>query len=84
MFLFWEYYLDGVLLFLFLFLPSKVYADAINNLQYRGGKMATMSEMSLKMGLKFDFERNISKNIGYQEKLHHKWVKKGKLSWLFH
>ena len=26
-------------------LPFKVLADAINDLQYRGGKMATMSEM---------------------------------------
>ena len=49
-----------------LFLPSKVHADAINDLQYSKGKMATMSEMSLKMGLKFDFERNTL----YQEKLH--------------
>ena len=34
------------------YLTSKVLADAINDLQYRGGKMATMSEMSLKNGLK--------------------------------
>ena len=46
--------------------------NTINDLQYRGGKMATMSEMSLKMGLNFDFERNTSTNTAYQEKLHHK------------
>ena len=31
-----------------LILPFKVHADAIIDLQHRGGKMATMSEMSLK------------------------------------
>ena len=60
------------ILAMFLILPFKVHADATIDLQYRGGKMATMSEMSLKMGLKFDFERNTSTNTGYQEKLHHK------------
>ena len=54
----------------FFILPSKLHADAINDLQYRVGKMATMSEMSY--GFKFDFERNTSNNTGYQEKLHHK------------
>ena len=59
-------------LLVFLILPSKVHADAIIDLQYRGGKITTMSEMSLKLGLKFDFERNTSTNTGYEEKLHHK------------
>ena len=56
----------------FLILPSKIHADAKNYLQYCRGKMATMSEMSLEVGLKFGFERNTSTNTGYQEKLHHK------------
>jgi len=55
-----------------LLLPSKVKADVINDLQYRGGKMATMSEISFKMGIKFDFERNTITNTGYQEKPHRK------------
>ena len=38
----------------------------------------------LKMGLKFDFERNTSTNTGYQEKLYHKWAKNCKFLWLFH
>ena len=54
--------------FFILFLCSKVHADAINELHYCGGKMAIMSEMSQKMGIKFDFERNAGKNIGYQQK----------------
>ena len=61
-----------VYFFGFLILTSKVFADVINYLQYRGGKMATMSDMSLKMGLKFDFERNTSANTGYEEKLQRK------------
>ena len=32
----------------FLLLPSKIHADAINDLQYCGAKMATMSEMFVK------------------------------------
>ena len=51
MFPFWGYQLDGVL-FWYLLLTSKVLADAINDLQYRRGKMATMSKMSLQNGLK--------------------------------
>ena len=35
-------------LFIFLILSSKVHAVAINDLQYREGKMAMMSEMSQK------------------------------------
>ena len=31
-----------------------------------------ISEMSIKMDLKLDFEKNTSTNTGYQEKLHHK------------
>ena len=40
----------------FLLLPSKVQADGINGLQYRGAKMATNSDMFVNMGLKFIFE----------------------------
>ena len=39
---------------------------------YCGGKIATMSGISLKMGSKFDFERNTSTNTGNQEKLYNK------------
>ena len=54
-------------------LLSKVQADAINDMQqYSKGKIATMSEMSQKNGLKVVFRENASKNKGYQEKLHHK------------
>ena len=45
----------GAVSALLLILPFKVHADAINDLQYRGGKMATMSDMSLKIGHKVCF-----------------------------
>ena len=67
MFPFRGYQLDGVLCWVFLFLPSKVHADAINDLQYCKGKMATMSEMSLKMGLKFNLERNTRTKQGIKK-----------------
>ena len=41
-------------------LCSKKHLDSINDLQYHGDKIAIVSEMSLKMGLKFDFERYTS------------------------
>ena len=47
-------------------------ADAINDLQYCRGKMATMSEMSLKKELNVGLVRNSSTNTEHQEKLHHK------------
>ena len=55
-----------------LLLPSKVHAYAINDLQYRRVKMAKMSETFcfFNIGMTFIFERNKSKNTGYQEKLH--------------
>ena len=39
----------------FLLLLSKVKADAINDLQYRGAKMATNSDMFVKYGPKVNF-----------------------------
>ena len=39
----------------FLIVPSKAHADAINDLQYRGGKITMMSEMSLKNGIQDSF-----------------------------
>ena len=47
-----SYKLDGVL-FSSSFLPSKVHENAINDLQYRGRKMAAMSEMVLRNGPNF-------------------------------
>ena len=38
-----------------LLLPSKIHADARNDLHCRGAKMATKSEMFVKYGLKFYF-----------------------------
>ena len=64
--------------FFFKILPCKVHADTINDLHYRGGKMATMSEMFVRNGLKVGFERNTNTNKGYQGKLHHKWTENGK------
>ena len=56
MFPFWCYQLDGVLFYFYFFiLPSKEHGDATDDLQYFGGKTATMSEMSLKNGLKVWF-----------------------------
>ena len=45
----------------FLILPSKLHADAINDLQYCDGKIATMS---LKIALKLDIGRNTNTNTG--------------------
>ena len=50
-----------IFIFIFFILFSKVHADAKNDLQYCRGKLATKSEMSLKIDLKFDFESNTSK-----------------------
>ena len=63
----------------FLFLCSKVKADAINDLQYHGTKMATISDMFVKkMGLKLIFEMNSSTNTRDLEKLRHKLTENGK------
>ena len=39
----------------FLLLPSKIHADAINDMQYCEAKMATKSEMFVKCGHKDNF-----------------------------
>ena len=43
-------------------LPSKVHADALNDLQYCSGKMTTKSKMYLNIGTKFVSKRNTSTN----------------------
>ena len=52
MFFFCSYKLDGVF-FSSSFLPSKVHENAINDLQYWGGKMTTMLEMVPRNGPTF-------------------------------
>ena len=66
--------------FSFQILPFKVHADVVIYLQYHGGKIATMSEMFLKMGLKFGYQRNTSTNTGYQEN----WTVNGPAMVTFH
>ena len=52
----------------FLLLPNKVYADAINDLQYRVTKMHTKSEKHIKYWHAIIFSRNVSTKTRYQEK----------------
>ena len=50
-------------LWVFLLLPYKIHADVINDLKYRGAKMATKSDMFLKYG-----------HIAYQEKMLNRYL----------
>ena len=56
-----------LLVFTFIEVPSKVHADAINDLQYPRAKMATKSEMLIKFlvnnffGEKLDYKHRVSR-----------------------
>ena len=52
----------------FLLLPSKIHADVINDLQYRGAKMATMSEMVVKHKHQVYFWENYNYKHGLSKK----------------
>ena len=84
MFPFRGYQLDGKLFIYFLLLPSKVYADVINGLQYCVAKMQMKSEMYAKYGHSICFWEKYDYKNRLSIKLHHKWTKNGPYSRHFH